>query len=324
MQASLLTFFFFCLRTFFTRAMSNGRLFPGIVRAVDGILVDRSNKTNKNAALDEIKRRTLDPTAPQVMVFPEGTCGNSNVLFRFNKGPFSLGKPVQLACFKYPYRFYNPCYNGRCVGGNELGDIILRCCCQFVNRIDVHVLPVYHPNEEEITSTPHGLLYASNMQRRMAQVGGAVGAWCRGALLRWRADLLLFWCVLLMGCCLCCLYCLLLAWGIQELNCKTSNATKKMYDEVLATFHQIERNSVSKQGDSGWTSLLRRNNKHNSGGGSPRGPTEEHPVMDSGELGGGKEECVEGDVWWPWEAYANVVEKLKEMRATKKQHPKEE
>jgi len=47
--------------------------------------------------------------------------------------------------------------------------------------------------------------------------------------------------------------------------------------------------------------------------------------MDSGGLGGGeKEECVEGDVWWPWEAYANVVEKLKEMRATKKQHPKEE
>ena len=87
-----------------------------------------------------------------------------------------------------------------------------------------------------------------------------------------------------------------------------------MYDEVLATFHQIERNS-----------LLRRNNKHNSGGGSPRGPTEEHPVMDSGGLGGGEEEeCVEGDVWWPWEAYANVVEKLKEMRATKKQHPKEE
>ena len=165
--------------------MSNGRLFPGIVRAVDGILVDRSNKTNKNAALDEIKRRTLDPTAPQVMVFPEGTCGNSNVLFRFNKGPFSLGKPVQLACFKYPYRFYNPCYNGRCVGGNELGDIILRCCCQFVNRIDVHVLPVYHPNEEEITSTPHGLLYASNMQRRMAQVGGAVDVevYCCGGVL---------------------------------------------------------------------------------------------------------------------------------------------
>ena len=69
-------------------------LFPGIVRAVDGIIVDRSNKSNKNGALDEIKRRALDPTAPQVMIFPEGTCGNSNVLFRFNKGPFSLGKPV--------------------------------------------------------------------------------------------------------------------------------------------------------------------------------------------------------------------------------------
>ena len=66
-------------------------LFTGIVRAVDAILVDTKNKIKP---LDEIKRRALDPTAPQVMIFPEGTCGNSNVLFRFNKGPFSLGKPV--------------------------------------------------------------------------------------------------------------------------------------------------------------------------------------------------------------------------------------
>jgi len=53
-------------------------------------------------------------------------------------------------------RFYNPCYNGRCVGGNELGDIIIRCCCQFVNRINVHILPVHHPTPEEIHSEPKG------------------------------------------------------------------------------------------------------------------------------------------------------------------------
>ena len=96
-------------------------MFAGIVRAVDAILVDRRNHTKRNGALNEIKRRALDPLAPQVMVFPEGTCNNTNVLFRFNKGVFSLGKPVQLACFKYPYRSFNPSYNGRCVGGNELG-----------------------------------------------------------------------------------------------------------------------------------------------------------------------------------------------------------
>ena len=261
-------------------------LFPGIVRAVDAILVDRSSKNNRNGALDEIKRRALDPTAPQVMVFPEGTCGNSNVLFRFNKGPFSLGKPVQLVCFKYPYRFYNPCYNGRCVGGNELGDIILRCCCQFVNRIDVHVLPVHSPTEEEKTSTPLGLLYASNMQKRMA----------------------------------------------QELNCQTSNATKKMYDEVLQTFRRIERNSVSKQGDSEWTSLLRKSSPTTSPSASPKRRKKENEENEEHEghrrdsaadefMGATEErkdtECVDGDVWWPWTAYSNVVEKLKELRAAR-------
>ena len=102
------------------------------------------------------------------MIFPEGTCNNSNTLFRFNKGPFSLGKPVQLACFQYPYRSYNPAYIGRALGGNELGDVILHCALQFVNRIDVHVLPVYYPTREEIESEPKGQLYANNMQRRMA------------------------------------------------------------------------------------------------------------------------------------------------------------
>ena len=84
-------------------------MFPGIVRAVDAILVDRRDHNKKEyGALNEIKRRALDPLAPQVMVFPEGTCNNTNVLFRFNKGVFSLGTPVQLACFKYPYRSFNP------------------------------------------------------------------------------------------------------------------------------------------------------------------------------------------------------------------------
>jgi len=65
-------------------------LFTGIVRAVDAILVDTKNKIKP---LDEIKRRCdMDIHAPQVMVFPEGTCNNSHTLFRFNKGLFSLGK----------------------------------------------------------------------------------------------------------------------------------------------------------------------------------------------------------------------------------------
>jgi hypothetical protein len=180
---------------------------------------------------------------------------------------------VQLICFKYPYRHYNPCYNGRCVGGNELGDIILRCCCQFVNRIDVKVLPVYKPTKDEIGTKPLGLLYATNMQKRMA----------------------------------------------QELDIKTSNATKKDYDEILQTFHQVERNSVSKQGNSEWTSLLRRTSRVPNDSSSKNTSSNTSPSAKSSLNSNNKEDCVEGEVWWPWEAYSNVLETLKEMRNKKKE-----
>ena len=147
-------------------------LFTGIVHAVDAILVDRAVASSRGGALEEIRKRVCDDegssTGTQVMIFPEGTCNNSNTLFRFNKGPFSLGKPVQMACFQYPYRSYNPAYIGRALGGNELGDVILHCTMQFVNRIEVRILPVHHPTREEIESEPKGQLYANNMQRRMA------------------------------------------------------------------------------------------------------------------------------------------------------------
>ena len=159
-------------------------LFSGIVHAVDGILVDRSDKNSKHHTLDEIRRRAEDPSAPQVMVFPEGTCNNQKVLFRFNRGPFSIGTSVQMALFKFPYRNFNPTYNGRCLGGNELGDILFRCCCQFVNRLEVKVMPVYHPNEAEIAD---GTMYATKMQHVM---GAHLGCKISNATTKEYADAL--------------------------------------------------------------------------------------------------------------------------------------
>eukprot|EP00668_Euglena_longa_P002155 GGOE01002497.1.p1 GENE.GGOE01002497.1~~GGOE01002497.1.p1 ORF type:complete len:506 (-),score=154.09 GGOE01002497.1:236-1753(-) len=140
-------------------------LFAGVIRASNAILVDRSDEDSKAKTLQEIVRRAKEPAAPQVMIFPEGSCNNQQCLFRFNRGPFEPGEPVQLACIKFPYRHYNPCWTGRAAGGNEIEDLLLRLCCQFVNRVEVKFLPVHHPTEAECQDST---VYANNMQLLMA------------------------------------------------------------------------------------------------------------------------------------------------------------
>eukprot|EP00300_Choanocystis_sp_HF-7_P015350 c19022_g1_i2.p1 GENE.c19022_g1_i2~~c19022_g1_i2.p1 ORF type:complete len:253 (+),score=69.61 c19022_g1_i2:144-902(+) len=144
-------------------------LFTGIVKSVDAIVVDRSDKESKHTTLREIERRSADPDAPQLMIFPEGTCNNQATLFRFSKGAFSTGDPVQPVLFKFPYKHFNPCFTGRLSGGNDLDNLLYRSACQFVSRIEYKFLDVYYPSEEE-KKDPE--LYATNVQRFMAAALG--------------------------------------------------------------------------------------------------------------------------------------------------------
>jgi len=140
-------------------------LFPGVVQAADAILVNRDDKDSKRKTIQEIIKRSQDPKSPQLMIFPEGTCGNQHALFKFSKGAFVTAQPVQPIVFRFPYRHFNPCFSGRVVGGNDLGDIIFRTMCQFVNRLEYKCLDVYHPSEDE-KADPE--LYAANVERLMA------------------------------------------------------------------------------------------------------------------------------------------------------------
>merc|ERR1719359_953119 len=99
------------------------------------------------------------------MIFPEGTCNNQAALFRFNRGAFAAGTPVQLVLFKFPYRHFNPCYTGVAVGGHEFWDLMYRSCCQFVQHMEVQFLPAYTPTEEQVADPT---IFADDMQRLMA------------------------------------------------------------------------------------------------------------------------------------------------------------
>eukprot|EP01060_Flectonema_neradi_P040970 TRINITY_DN952_c0_g2_i2.p1 TRINITY_DN952_c0_g2~~TRINITY_DN952_c0_g2_i2.p1 ORF type:complete len:589 (+),score=102.02 TRINITY_DN952_c0_g2_i2:106-1767(+) len=140
-------------------------LFSGVVRACDAILVDRNDRNSRKKTMNEIRKRSKTADAPQLMIFPEGTVGNGKGLFVFKSGAFETGEPVQPVCFKFPYSHYNPCWTGEAVGGNEVGELIWRGMCQVINRVEVKILPVYHPSEEEKADSR---LFAENVRLLMA------------------------------------------------------------------------------------------------------------------------------------------------------------
>lgn len=142
-------------------------LFRGLATASDAVVVDRDAASSRTKTLEAIKKRSRDPQATQLLIFPEGTCSNQLTLFQFKKGAFEPGVPVQLVCFHYPYKHFNPAWTGRACGGNDAWDLLLRMWSQFVNRLEVRFLPVYTPTAEECSDP---IAFAKHCQEIIASV----------------------------------------------------------------------------------------------------------------------------------------------------------
>jgi lysophosphatidylcholine acyltransferase / lyso-PAF acetyltransferase len=142
-------------------------LFRGLAQASDAVVVDRDAASSRTKTLEAIKKRSTDPQATQLLIFPEGTCSNQLTLFQFKKGAFEPGVPVQLVCFHYPYQHFNPAWTGRACGGNDAWDLLLRMWSQFVNRLEVRFLPVYTPTAEECRDP---IAFAKHCQQIIASV----------------------------------------------------------------------------------------------------------------------------------------------------------
>jgi 1-acyl-sn-glycerol-3-phosphate acyltransferase len=140
-------------------------LMSEIVKKSKAIIVDRNIKNSRKKALHAIKKHVTCPTSKQLMIFPEGTCNNGKCLFRFNKGAFVCGLPVQPVVFNYPYKHFNSAYTGNKYGGHELPSLVFRTACQVFSNAEYKYLPVYYPSEEEKKDP---ILYAKNVQALMA------------------------------------------------------------------------------------------------------------------------------------------------------------
>lgn len=144
-------------------------LFRGLAAASDAVIVDRDAAASRSKTLDAIRKRANDSNATQLLIFPEGTCANQLALFQFKKGAFEPGVPVQMVCFRFPYKHFNAAWTGRASGGNDAWDLLLRLWSQFVNRLEVRFLPVYIPSDAERADP---VRYAKHCQQVMADIVG--------------------------------------------------------------------------------------------------------------------------------------------------------
>ncbi|KAH9257901.1 hypothetical protein BASA81_003920 [Batrachochytrium salamandrivorans] len=140
-------------------------LFGVLFRAMQVLTVDRSSKTNRHLAFEQMKQRGADEREQRhLLVFPEGTCTNREALITFKMGAFAAGKPVQPVALEWPRTLgFDMTWTN--TGRHSRLVLALHLLCQPVVRCRVHFLPVYRPNLEEQQDAE---LFARNVRQVIA------------------------------------------------------------------------------------------------------------------------------------------------------------
>ncbi|KAL4419827.1 hypothetical protein ABPG75_006925 [Micractinium tetrahymenae] len=123
---------------------------------------DKSNRhVLQGDAVTAISQRAADRRFPLVAIAPEATTKAKPCLLKFRRGAFSAGQPVCPVLLRYPYRRFNPSW-----GAVNTPFHVYRLLAQFVNHLDIEVLPPYHPSDKELQDWS---LYAANVRQLMGQ-----------------------------------------------------------------------------------------------------------------------------------------------------------
>lgn len=117
-------------------------------------------KSNTETIVEYQKLCASDSRFPPLLVFPEGTTHDPYCLAKFRTGAFVAGEPVQPVGIVWP--------EGMGWSGS-LGTHFLDILTRWWACVDVHVLPPYYPNAEELQNPG---LYAQNVQQCIAKSMG--------------------------------------------------------------------------------------------------------------------------------------------------------
>eukprot|EP00758_Cryptobia_borreli_P014397 Tbor_TRINITY_DN5917_c1_g8::TRINITY_DN5917_c1_g8_i1::g.19505::m.19505/K13510/LPCAT1_2; lysophosphatidylcholine acyltransferase / lyso-PAF acetyltransferase len=155
---------------FLSRAENRNVPFLGsLIRAGQGIFVDRTSPESRASTVAQIRRRyTTAPAGewPPLVIFPEGTCQSGEQLLYFKPGAFQAGVPVQPCFVKQKYRSLDPCWSST---SHSILQILIRVLAQWYNSMEMTLYPTYYPSDAE-KKDPQ--LYADNVRRYLAEMAG--------------------------------------------------------------------------------------------------------------------------------------------------------
>ncbi|KAF2315362.1 hypothetical protein GH714_038941 [Hevea brasiliensis] len=111
-----------------------------IIRAMQVIYVNRFLQSSRKQAVNEIKRKASCNRFPRVLLFPEGTTTNGNVIISFQLGAFIPGYAIQPVIVRYPHVHFDQSW-----GHISLAKLMFRMFTQFHNFMEVEYLPIVSP-----------------------------------------------------------------------------------------------------------------------------------------------------------------------------------
>ncbi|KAL6055620.1 Lysophosphatidylcholine acyltransferase 1 [Balamuthia mandrillaris] len=129
---------------------------------LQAILVSRDEEASRQNAKKTIKERSIQPSWPPTLIFPEGTTSNGKSLITFKPGAFIPGEPVQPVVLRFPHVHLDLCWVN---GSPSPLMLVWRILSQPVIHLEVQFLPTHYPSQEE---KQDAMLFAENVRHRMA------------------------------------------------------------------------------------------------------------------------------------------------------------
>lgn len=84
-----------------------------LMAAQDHVWFDREEGNDRRVVTHLLREHVANKNKEPMLVFPEGTCTNSEYCIMFKKGSFALGAEVHPIAIKYKHRFGDPFWNSQ-------------------------------------------------------------------------------------------------------------------------------------------------------------------------------------------------------------------
>lgn len=157
-----------------------GALQTLLLTAQDHVWFDRDEGSDRKAVQRLLREHVHDGTKEPMLVFPEGTCTNSEYCVMFKKGSFELGAEVHPIAMRYRRRYGDPFWNSQTTS-------FPRHLCDLMTSWAV-VCDVYYMEPQQIREGETAVQFANRIKQLISERAGLISMNWDGFLKRHRIS----------------------------------------------------------------------------------------------------------------------------------------